>query len=97
MKACFSPGKWCNDELCEDNRKTVCEAQGRKRKVVGKPLSLGGVPVSPQHTGHRPPNPLGHPELSPAPVTAAAPPQRREMHAGKKRQGNRQLSKSQEG
>lgn len=53
--------------------------------------------VSPKHTGHGPPHPLGHPELSPALVTASASPQRREMHAGKERQDNGGLSKSEEG
>lgn len=63
VEAYFSPRKWCNDELREDNRKTVCEARGGKRKAVGNPLSLAGLPAlqqcphSTQGTAH--PCPLG--------------------------------------
>lgn len=87
-----------------DYGKTVCEAHGRKRKAVGKPLSLVGVTAlqqrhhSTQCAGQ--PRTLGCSVTRSYPllwVTASASPQRREMHVGKQRQDNRELSKSQQG
>lgn len=102
VKAYFSPEKCCSDELQEDNRGTVCEVH--RRKALGKPLSLVGVPAlqqchqSTQGTNH--PHPSGcsvtqsHPLLW---VTASASPQRREMHIGEECQDNCELSRSEKG
>lgn len=71
------------------------ERSCRKATVPGRAPSTAAV--SPQHTGHGPPNPLLSQSYPLLWVSASASPQRREMHTGKERQDNRELSKPEEG